>query len=284
MRNDRMLMKSMLFAASLLIVACGNKRPWVSGEVQTGDSVRVSTGQTVVEEDENSTCGDEERLADRFPERDSINHRLVNVAEEIWHYGKGNDSIAAQAYNKERRAWCKKCEHALVKCFNSDHPGSKLKPNEKADSMLDEIEAFFAEDEEYTTWGMIRSLDLQNSFLLYRITAKSMQIEERDKSFSTEIKAWEELQNGLERFCVGATQANWYGGSGIGPASLATYNSIYENRLNDLKRIYHQGRQDDGAPSGKLNMVGNKFRKAVEALAMSIKKPSEINVVLVALI
>lgn len=270
-------MKCWLFTALLLIVACKGKKQDVSGDIQTG--VQVATEHTAAKEDENGAWDDEERLADWFPERDSINHNLVDIAEVIWHCGKGNDSIAAVVFNNvfsnERRGWCRKCGRTLVQCFDSIHPNVQIDIEKKADLMLDEIEMFFKEDDRVTTWDMIRNLNLQNSFLLYRITAKSMQIEELDKDFSAEIKAWEVLQQALENFCVSAIRANWYGGSGIGPASLAAYNSIYEIRLNDLKRIHRQGRQNGSGSSAELNMARDKFRKVTEALAMSITKPNE---------
>ena len=104
-----------------------------------------------------------ERLAFWFPRHDSLNHRLVLVAEELWKL----DSAAANSNTIGRFVWHEKCEKALSHCFDSIHPGSNLSKMQKADSMLTEIAAFFEQDADYSTMGMIVNIDLQNDFLIY---------------------------------------------------------------------------------------------------------------------
>ena len=104
-----------------------------------------------------------ERLVYWFPHHDSLNHGLVLVAEELWKL----DSAAANSNTIGRFVWHDKCEKALSHCFDSIHPSSNLSKMQKADSMLTEIAAFFEQDADYSTMGMIVNIDLQNDFLIY---------------------------------------------------------------------------------------------------------------------
>ena len=112
--------------------------------------------------------GESDRLAFWFQHHDSLNHGLVSVAEELWKL----DSAAAHSNTIGRVMWYEKCQKRLVACFDSIHPGSNLSEIQKADSMLTEIAAFFEQDADYTTMGMIVNIDLQNDFIIYRMDAE----------------------------------------------------------------------------------------------------------------
>lgn len=179
---------------------------------------------------------DSERLAFWFPHHDSLNHGLVLVAEELWRL----DSAAANSNTIGRFVWYEKCEKALAHCFDSIHPGSSLSDIHKADSMLTEIAAFFEQDADYSTMGMIVNLDLQNDFLIYRMAAEASCIQKYEPSFVNELNAWDGFQKALNDFCLGVVNWDWFGGSGAGPASLAERNELLQCRLQDLKRIHKQ--------------------------------------------
>ena len=231
----------------------------------------------------NAREDDSDRLAFWFPHHDSLNHGFVLVAEQLWNL----DSAAAKSNNTGRVVWYEKCEKALSHCFDSVHPGSNLSQTQKADSMLTEIAAFFEQDADYTTMGMIVNISLQNDFLIYRTAAQASSIQKHDSSFVDEFNAWDGFQKALNDFCLGVVNWNWFGGSGAGPASLAERNAILQCRLDDLKRIHKQYRRDFDMRIYSRNDIGDaiddeykkiksEFKATVEKVAKSIKKDENV--------
>ena len=223
-----------------------------------------------------------EKLAYWFPHHDSLNHGLVHVAEELWRL----DSAAANSNTIGRLVWYEKCEKALSRCFDSIHPGSNLSMMQKADSMLTEIAAFFEQDADYSTMGMIVNIDLQNDFLIYRMAAEASYIQKYEPSFVDELSAWDGFQQAMNDFCLGVVNWDWFGGSGAGPASLAERNEILQCRLDDLKRIHKQYQREfamrlyDREDIGKnidrhLEQAKTDFRKAVDKVGNSITKDDD---------
>lgn len=222
---------------------------------------------------------DSERLAFWFPHHDSLNHGLVFVAEELWRL----DSAAANSNTIGRFVWYEKCEKALTHCFDSIHPGTNLSDVQKADSMLTEIAAFFEQDADYSTMGMIVNISLQNDFLIYRIAAEASCIQKYEPSFVDELNAWDSFQKALNDFCLGVVNWDWFGGSGAGPASLAERNELLQCRLQDLKRInklYRLAFSNNLEGTGKeidrhLFQAKKDFRKAIDKVASSINKDED---------
>jgi hypothetical protein len=229
-------------------------------------------------------CSDDtDRLAFWFPHHDSLNRGFVLVAEQLWRL----DSAAANSNTIGRTVWYEKCEKALSHCFDSVYPGSNLPETQKADSMLTEIAAFFEQDADYTTMGMIVNISLQNDFLIYRTAAQASSIQKHDSSFVDEFNAWDGFQKALNDFCLGVVNWNWFGGSGAGPASLAERNAILQCRLDDLKRIHKQYRRDFDMRIYSRNDIGDaiddeykkiksEFKATVEKVAKSIKKDENV--------
>ena len=220
-----------------------------------------------------------ERLAFWFPRHDSLNHELVLLAEHLWKL----DSAAANGDINERNKWFRECETALIHGFDSIHPHSTVPNYVKADSMLSEIEAFFEEDADYSTMGMIVNFDLQNSFLIYRMTDETFQILEYEPLFRQEIEAWDHLHKAMNDFCLGIVNLDWFGGSGVGPASLATRNMIIQSRIDDMKNI-HRVYADDYPMSAtnikhtidvRLVKSKSEFVKAVEKVASAVSNVEE---------
>ena len=231
----------------------------------------------------NAREDDSDRLAFWFPHHDSLNRGFVLVAEQLWRL----DSAAANSNTIGRTVWYEKCEKALSHCFDSVHPGSNLPETQKADSMLTEIAAFFEQDADYTTMGMIVNISLQNDFLIYRTAAQASSIQKHDSSFVDEFNAWDGFQKALNDFCLGVVNWNWFGGSGAGPASLAERNAILQCRLDDLKRIHKQYRRDFDMRIYSRNDIGDaiddeykkiksEFKATVEKVAKSIKKDENV--------
>jgi hypothetical protein len=157
---------------------------------------------------------------------------------------------------------------------------------QKADSMLTEIAAFFEQDADYSTMGMIVNIDLQNDFLIYRMAAEASCIQKYEPSFVDELNAWDSFQQAMNDFCLGVVNWDWFGGSGAGPASLAERNAILECRLEDLKRIHKQYRREftmriyDRENIGKdidSHLIRSKagFKKAVDKVGNSITKDDD---------
>lgn len=222
---------------------------------------------------------DSERLAFWFPHHDSLNHGIVLVAEELWRL----DSTAANSNTIGRFVWYEKCEKALSHCFDSIHPGTNLSAIQKADSMLTEIAAFFEQDADYSTMGMIVNISLQNDFLIYRMAAEASCIQKYEPSFVDELNAWDSFQKALNDFCLGVVNWDWYGGSGAGPASLAERNELLQCRLDDLKRIhklYRVKSSNNREGTGKeidrrLFQAKEEFKKAIDKVASSITKDED---------
>jgi hypothetical protein len=153
--------------------------------------------------------------------------------------------------------------------------------------MLTEIAAFFKQNADYTTMGMIVNISLQNDFLIYRTAAQASSIQKHDSSFVDEFNAWDDFQKALNDFCLGVVNWNWFGGSGAGPASLAERNAILQCRLDDLKRIHKQYRRDFDMRIYSRNDIGDaiddeykkiksEFKATVEKVAKSIKKDENV--------
>ena len=153
--------------------------------------------------------------------------------------------------------------------------------------MLTEIAAFFEQDADYSTMGMIVNIDLQNDFLIYRMTAEASCIQKYEPSFVDELRAWDGFQKAMNDFCLGVVNWDWFGGSGAGPASLAERNVILQCRLDDLKRIHKQyrrefdmriyNREDIGKDIDRhLIQAKTDFRKAVEKVGNSITKDDDV--------
>ena len=223
-----------------------------------------------------------ERLAFWFPRHDSLNHGLVLVAEELWKL----DSAAANSNTIGRFVWHEKCENALSHYFDSIHPGSNLSKMQKADSMLTAIAAFFEQDADYSTMGMIVNIDLQNDFLIYRMAAEASCIQKYEPTFVDELNAWDGLQQAMNDFCLGVVNWDWFGGSGAGPASLAERNTLLECRLGDLKRIHKQYRREfamriyDREDIGKdidrhLIQAKADFKRTIDKVGNSISKDDD---------
>lgn len=231
----------------------------------------------------NAREDDSDRLAFWFPHHDSLNHGFILVAEQLWRL----DSAAAKSNTIGRVMWYEKCEKVLSHCFDSIHPGSNLSEIQKADSMLTEIAAFFEQDADYTTMGMIVNIDLQNDFIIYRMAAVGSQILKYEPTFSEEHKAWDGLQKAMFAFCLSVVNWDWFGGSGVGPASLAEQNTILQCRLDDLKRVHKQYRRDydmrilsrddiEKAIDEDYKKAKSGFRAIVEKVANSITKDENV--------
>ena len=250
-------------------------------------------GKTVFQEAENEETIDSasvaarneasERLAFWFPHHDSLNHGLVLVAEELWRL----DSAAANSNTIGRIVWYEQCEKALSHCFDSIHSGSNLPERQKADSMLTEIAAFFEQDADYSTMGMISNISLQNDFLIYRTAEKASSIHKYEPTFVEELNAWDSFQKALNDFCLSVVFCDWFGGSGAGPAALAEKNAILQCRLDDLKRVHKQYNRDydmrilsrndiEKAIDEDYKKAKLEFRATVEKVSKSITKNENV--------
>ena len=250
-------------------------------ELRKTDPVVQESEETA---DTTSVSGDDEsdRLAFWFQHHDSLNHGLVSVAEELWKL----DSAAAHSSTIGRAMWYEKCQKRLVACFDSIHPGSNLSEIQKADSMLTEIAAFFEQDADYTTMGMIVNIDLQNDFIIYRMAAEGSQIMKYEPTFTEELNAWDGLQEAMFAFCLSVVNWDWFGGSGAGPASLAEQNTILQCRLDDLDRIHKQYSRDfpmklysrdniERDIDAHLLKAKTEFEKSVDKVASAIVKDDD---------
>lgn len=251
-------------------------------ELRKNDSVVQESEETANTTSQNSD-DESDRLAFWFQHHDSLNHGLVSVAEELWKL----DSAAAHSSTIGRAMWYEKCQKRLVTCFDSIHPGSNLSEIQKADSMLTEIAAFFEEDADYTTMGMIVNIDLQNDFITYRMAAEGSQILQYEQTFTEELNAWDGLQEALFAFCLSVVNWDWFGGSGAGPASLAEQNTILQCRLDDLKRVHKQYskefpvrlyKRDDIEKDIDAHLFKAKaeFEKTVDKVVSSIVKDDDV--------
>lgn len=248
-----------LSLASMCIVACKQKETKPSRE----------TGAVPSEQKEYVRTDDSKRLAYWFPEKDSINHGLVLVAEPLWMLGRENNDADIFDYDYQMQ-WQQECEKCLVHCFDSIYPNSKLSLYEKTDSMVNVISRFFAEDADETTMGMIINLDLENSFLTYKIASMSKEILKYEKSFGTEIRKWNELHQRMNEFCCGIVHLDWFGGSGAVPVSIATRNIICRDRIADLQNIIDYLKTGVVPSSWSIESAMYHFQKALKETAEKV--------------
>lgn len=241
---------------------------------QKGISQSYDLGVAPSEQEESVRTEDSERLADWFPEKDSVNHSFVLVAERLWMLGRENDNTNIYDYDYQMQ-WQQRCEESLMHCFDSIHPNSKLSRYEKADSMVNVITRFFAEDADDSTMGMIINFDLENSFLMYKIVAMSKEILKYEKSFDKEIRKWNVLHQRMDDFCCGIVNLDWFGGSGVGPVSLATRNAICNDRIVDLQKIIDYYTDDTVPSSWSVESAMLHFQKALEEMAGKIHSSKE---------
>ena len=287
MRKSIAIVVAVIFIG--IIVGSLHKLDWKNSDFQDSkkesfDSIPdVSDSEEILPDSGNYTReNSSDRLAYWFPYHDSINHGLTIIAEELWLM----DSAAASGNNRSRAIWYDKCKKALIHGFDSLHPHSALTDYMKADSFLAEIEAFFEKDADWTTMGMIINGDLQYKFLIYRMTAVSFQICDKDPSFEKEMKAWDGLEEAMCDFCVDVVRLDWFGGSGSGPAAIGMRNSIIQCRIDDLERIYKLYSGEPTSQRYASDEMGNDlnirlkksredFKKAVEKIASSISDVNE---------
>ena len=206
---------------------------------------------------------DPNKLAYWFPEKDSVNHGYVSVAEHLWILGREDERVDIFDYDVQMQ-WQKECEEVLVSCFDSIYPQSSLSSFEKSDSMVNVISRFFEEDAEETTMGMLINFDLTNSFLSYKIASLSKEILKYNENFVKEILKWNGIHPEMNDFCCGIVHLNWFGGSGAGPASLATMNAICSERIADLQHILNYYKNGDVPSSWSVESALYDFRKALE--------------------
>ena len=245
--------------------SCKHKETVLSQEVEIAQS----------EQKEYVRTDDSKRLAYWFPEKDSINHGLVSVAERLWMLGRENDHVDIFDYDYQMR-WQQNCEKSLVHCFDSIYPHSSLSLYEKTDSMVNVISRFFAEDADDSTMGMIINLDLENSFLIYKIASMSREILRYEKSFDKEIRKWNDLHQRMNDFCCGIVNLEWFGGSGAGPVSIATRNIICIDRIADLQNIIDYLKNGLVPSSWSIESSIYQFQNALKETAGKVTSTNEM--------
>ena len=212
-------------------------------------------------------------LAWWFPEKDSINHNYVMLAEDIWMIGQEDDSANVSDVDS-LLMWQEKCQKQLVACYELISPNAQLTDAVKADSMLLELEKFFSEGtNDPTITGRIAVEDLLNSFNRYRCIAISNEILKVNKDFKAEMEAWENLQKTMKVFCSQVTE---FKRSGDMPLSVVLMTGeIYQARINDLKRIrsiYKEEVSSNDVQKMDDGEIVERYADAVDEVVNSMKK------------
>lgn len=216
-------------------------------------------------------------LAWWFPEKDSINHNYVVVAEDIWMIGQEDDSANVSDVDS-LLMWQEKCQKQLVACYELISPNAQLTDAVKADSMLLELEKFFGEDtDDSTTMGRIAVEDLLNSFNRYRCIALSHEIMKYNKEFKAEMQAWKDLQKKMKVFFAQVTE---FRKSGNMPLSVVLMTGeIYQTRMDDLQRILSIYKRDVLSNDGQMMEVEESIERYAgavdEVINMMKKEPGE---------
>ena len=245
--------------AIMFQTSCKQKETAPSREVEVASS----------EQNEYVRTEDPMKLAYWLPEKDSINHGLGLVAEQLWIIGREDDKVDIFDYDFQMR-WQQRCEKSLVHCFDSIYPNSSLSRYEKTDSMVNVISRFFTEDADDTTMGMIINFDLENSFRMYKIVAMSREILKYENSFDREIRKWNELHQRINDFCCGIVNLDWFGGSGAGPVSIATRNTICNDRIADLQDIIDYYKKGVVPSSLSIESAMYHFQNAIKETASKV--------------
>lgn len=212
-------------------------------------------------------------LAWWFPEKDSINHHYVVVAEEIWMIGQGGDSTNVSDVDS-LLMWQEKCQKQLVACYELVSPNSQLTAAAKADSMLLALERFFCENpDDSTMMGRVAVEDLLNSYNRYKCVAMSHEILKYNKDFKAEMQAWEDLQETMKVFFAQVTE---FRNSGDMPLSVVLMTGeIYQARVDDLKRIrsiYKEEVSSNNTPMMDDVIIADRYAAAVDEVVNLMKK------------
>ncbi len=260
---------------SIVILRSGEvKEVEIRDEAKPARSDNVKSEEGRQAEAKPARSDDPERLAYWLPEKDSVNHGLVLAAEHLWMFGRESDSVDTYDFDYQMR-WWQGCERAVVACFDSIYPSSRLSRFEKADSMVNVISRFFDEDADGTTMGMIINLDLENSFLTFKIAALSKEVIKRDKSFDKECRKWNELHQRMNDFCCGVVGLDWFGGSGAGPAISWMMNDICRDRIADLQNILRYYKDGAVPPATRSDLALDELGKSLSATAKKVTSTEE---------
>lgn len=211
----------------------------------------------------------ERPLSEWLPEKDMENHAFVDVANALWMFGRQGEDVYDIKYQNE---WQEACEKKLVSCFDSIHPNTPLLDYQKVDSMLIELEAFFKEDVDYSTFGMTINNDIFRSFFDYRIIVESKELINREPSFQKEVKAWNKLEKALDEFCLSAELINSFGGTIGGVMGQEKVNVIKQSRIGNLALIRGVLDDDRIVLSGLRGNWRDRFLDDAEEVVVKVKE------------
>lgn len=192
--------------------------------------------------EQNSACGSEcpdvdvavnEHIGFWFQDKDSIDHKLIEVADVLWRFGRFDSTDINDFDNL--LVWQQECERALVHCIDSIHPGLPLPSFEKADTMVNLLENFLLDDSDLSTMGILISEDTRGCFYRYKEVSLGKKIIEEYPEFENEIRAYNSFYSKISEHLTLMTGL-WGGTRSISQRVLNII-QLREARIIDLQNI-----------------------------------------------
>ena len=208
----------------------------------------------------NSNSGEQEPFDDYLPTNTlsfwvdsatyTAHHDLVETANNIWQFNRGEDIDDTYEY---RKSWYLACRDSLLAYYNAKHEDMSLSDFEKADSVLLEIHELFEHYRSGSTMDMIIGYDIDYDIHIYRQMSYSMAVIEESKKLGIEdlcreeMLAFKSFEDSLSNFGSELMQIEFFGGSGAGLSSLYMSMEIQycrERMLTEVLRLFTSGKND----------------------------------------
>ena len=210
------------------------------------------------------SLGKKDGASDDEPVQRAIEHKidtasLRKIANMVWRLVMENavDVRDSSALNQ----WQEQCGKAMIAYYDSLHPNEDLKDYKKMEAVIDDMEKLIPEG--ITTIDMINNGLMDYCMQMFRKTAYSAQVQQTDSNFVRELQAWSVLEGHLIKFCMGAAESTWAGGSACSLMMGAARNAVLRARVRDLIRILQLEGGSDAASEAMVNSKKEEVKKAI---------------------
>ena len=221
------------------------------------------------------SLGKKDGASDDEPVQRAIEHKidtasLRKIANMVWRLVMENavDVRDSSALNQ----WQEQCGKAMIAYYDSLHPNKDLKDYRKMEAVIDDMEKLIPEG--ITTIDMINNGLMDYCMQMFRKTAYSAQVQQTDSYFVRELQAWSVLEDHLIKFCMGAAESTWAGGSACSLMMGAARNAVLRARVRDLIRILQLEGGSDAASEAMVNSKKEELKRAIAKAP--IKAPDKL--------
>ena len=194
---------------------------------------------------------------------------LVNLTQYLWL--KARD---AQCGVAERLKQVAHFNPQLVEYYDKHHKELNLSSEQKVDSVLNEILAVYEPMSSGSTMEMLVALDVDIAVAKYREAVLLERMQHRAKSetlcaaLQKEMKLWSAFENEYASYLANVSGLLLFGGSASAPASMSSYLSVLEARIDDMNRV--ENFLLEGQASTRGVSLGNAKRVFEQSIKQSL--------------